>query len=134
MPACQGAVPLPELGHGVRTAQLGISTGLVSLIPLTQAAKMGSSKIANQLLRSEKARPPRQECKHYTQLIHCIYLCISGSSVGFDSRYLHTTSAKYLRLARRTGNLEQHHAGSRAVVGIHQGDGDPINDMGGVNR
>lgn len=43
-------------------------------------------------------------------------------------------SLSYLRLAKITGNLEQHHAGSRAMVSIHQGDGDPVNDVGVVNR
>ena len=32
------------------------------------------------------------------------------------------------------GNFEQHHARPRTMVGIHQNDCDPVNDMGGVNR
>lgn len=32
------------------------------------------------------------------------------------------------------GDLEEHHACPRAMVGVHQDDCDPVNDMGGVDR
>ena len=32
------------------------------------------------------------------------------------------------------GDFEEHHACTRAMVGIHQDDCDPINDMGSVDR
>lgn len=46
---------------------------------------------------------------------HVLHVCTAGSP--------------YLRSAALDGDLEQHHASPRAVIGIHQRDCDAINDM-----